>query len=74
MGLFLENKEPSLIKEARKAMLFLKEAKLVGWTHVTPAPWCGHYHTHAPRHVTRADVRQPCGATVSTLLGLINML
>lgn len=43
MGLFLENKEPSLRKEARKAMLFLKEAKLVGWTHVTPAPWCGHY-------------------------------
>ena len=73
MGLFLENKEPSLRKEAREAMPFLKEAKLVGRTNLTPAPLCDRCHTHSLRHVTRADVRQPCRATVSALLGLISM-
>ena len=29
------------------------------WTHITPAPWFGHYRTHAHNHIIRAGIRRP---------------
>ena len=42
----------------------LKKAK---WTHITPAPWLGHYRTHANSHITWAVVRQPWTAVFDFL-------